>query len=363
MAETFLSLRDIVVHYGAATALDIPALDVSGGEMLAVVGANGAGKSTLLRVMGLLQVVDRGVIEFPGLAARYRDPLSLRRRIATVFQQPLLVDDSVYGNVALGLRLRAVGKAEVQRRVMPWLERLAIGHLAERPARTLSGGEAQRASLARALVVEPELLLLDEPFAALDPTSREALLRDFHRTVKGTAITVVFVTHDRHEAYALGQRTAVLDRGRLMQLGSREEVFNSPANDLVAAIVGFENRLMGIVEVSDGKSARVMIGALSIPVSGSFPAGSRVNLCIRANGVRVTPAVPGPGSPFRFDGKIREIFSAREHHRMVIDCPGFELVGSLERARGQFCGLSEGKTVTVSLEPSAIHVILADSSL
>ena len=142
-----------------------------------------------------------------------------------------------------------------------------------------------------------------------------------------------------------------------MQLGSREEVFNSPANDLVAAIVGCENRLTGIVEASDGKSTGVVIGALAIPVSGNFPVGSRVNLCIRANAVRVMPAVPAPGSPFRFDGKIREIFSAREHHRMVIDCPGFELVGSVERAPGQFCGLSEGVAVTVSLEPSAIHVI------
>ena len=91
--------------------------------------------------------------------------------------------------------------------------------------------------------------------------------------------------------------------------------------------------------------------------------GARVILCIRANAVRVAPAVPGPGSPFRFDGMLREIFSARDHHRMVIDCPGFELVGSVERARGQSCGLSEGVTVTVSLEPSAIHVIAADRSL
>ena len=161
----------------------------------------------------------------------------------------------------------------------------------------------------------------------------------------------------RSGAYALGRRTAVLDRGRLLQLGRREEVFNSPANDLVAAIVGFENRLTGIVEASDGKSTRVAIGALALPVSGNFPVGLRVTLCIRANAVRVTPVVPAPESPFRFDGKIREIFSAREHHRMVIDCPGFELVGSVERAPGQFCGLSEGVAVTVSLAPSAIHVI------
>jgi len=359
VAETFLSLRDVVVRYGATTALDIPSLEIKTGEVLAIVGSNGAGKSTLLRVMAILQAVDRGVVEFTGLASRFRNPLLLRRRIATVFQQPLLVDDSVYGNVALGLRLRGVDKAEIARRVMPWLERLTIGHLAERPARTLSGGEAQRASLARALVVEPELLLLDEPFAALDPTSREDLLRDFHRTVKGTAITVVLVTHDRREAYALGQRTAVLDSGRLVQLGSREEIFDRPVNDLVAGLVGFENRLTGVVEASDGRSTRVAIGALVISVSGSFPVGSRVILCIRANDVRVASSVPGQGSSFQFAGKIREVFSAQEYHHVVVDCAGVELVGL---ARGQPCGLNEGVAVTVALEASAIHVIAADSS-
>jgi ABC-type Fe3+/spermidine/putrescine transport system ATPase subunit len=138
---------------------------------------------------------------------------------------------------------------------------------------------------------------------------------------------------------------------------------DSSSNDLVAAIVGFENCLAGIVGASNGKSTRVAIDALTILASENFLVGSRVNLCIRANAVRVASSGPGQGSPLRFDGKIREIFSVREHLRMVIDCPGFEPVGSVERPRGQFCDLSEGATMTVWLEPSAIHVILADSTL
>jgi tungstate transport system ATP-binding protein len=363
VAETLLRLRDVLVRYGATTALDIPLLEVTSSEVLAIIGANGAGKSTLLRVMGLLQPIDRGTVEFPRLTAIQRNPLALRRRIATVFQQPLLVDDCVYGNVALGLRLRGAAKAEIESRVRPWLKRLGISHLAERPARTLSGGEAQRASLARALVLEPDLLLLDEPFAALDPTSREALLRDFYRTVKGLGVTVILVTHDRHEAFALAKRVAVLDRGRIVQFGSREEIFHRPLNDLVAAIIGIENRLAGVVEASNGAISRVAVGGQSVAISGSYAVGAKVILCFRANDVQVAAGVPSRVRPIRFEGKIREVFCAQADSQIVVDCTGFSLVGSAESARCQSAALSEGCAVTASLEPTAIHVILAENSL
>ena len=362
MAETLLRLRDVVVRYRATTALDIQLLEVKSGEVLAIVGANGAGKSTLLRVMGLLQAVDCGVVEFPDLAAQFRDRLSLRRRIAAVFQEPLLVDDSVFGNVALGLRLRGVAKAEIEGRVLPWLTRLGIGHLAERSARTLSGGEAQRASLARALVLAPDLLLLDEPFAALDPSSREALLRDFHRTVKGLGVTVVLVTHDRHEAFALAQRVAVLDGGRLAQLGNRDEVFHHPISERVAAIVGFENRLIGVVEASNGAFSTVAVGGQSVGISANYAVGSKVILCIRASNVLVAAGGPNHSRQLRFGGKIREVFCAQPDSQVVVDCAGLTLVGKAQLTGCPTTGLSEGCAVTATLEPGALHVILADNS-
>ena len=179
MAETLLTLRDVAVHHGEHVALQGASLEVYTGDVLALIGPNGAGKSTLLRVMGMLQRPDNGNVLFRGENALNGNPLELRRRIATVFQEPLLLNATVHQNAALGLKLRGVSRREIDRRLGPWLERLGIGHLAARSARTLSGGEAQRTSLARALVLEPELLLLDEPFSALDPGSREALLRDF----------------------------------------------------------------------------------------------------------------------------------------------------------------------------------------
>jgi len=352
-----------VVRYGATTALDIAALEVNNGEVLAILGANGAGKSTLLRVMGLLQPADQGSVEFPRLAALRGNPLALRRRIATVFQQPLLIDDSVYRNVALGLRLRGLAKPEIDSRVRPWLTRLGIDHLAERSARTLSGGEAQRASLARALVLDPDLLLLDEPFGALDPPSREALLRDFHRSVRGLGVTVVLVTHDRHEAFALAQRVAVLERGRLAQLGNRDEVFHRPVSDRVAGIVGFENRLTGVVEAANGATARVAVGGQRVALPGNYALDSKVILCIRADDVQVAAGEPSPMRPVRFEGKIRDAFCAQADRQVVVDCDGFTLVGSAASTARGSAALSEGCAVTAALEPGAIHIIVAADSL
>ena len=362
MAATLISLRDVGVRYGATTALDIDSLEVSSGEVLAVIGANGAGKSTLLRVMGLLQTPDLGRVEFPGLAAACRSRLALRRHIATVFQDPLLIDDSVFANVALGLRLRRVAEAELGNRVRPWLERFAINHLADRPVRTLSGGEAQRVSLARAFVLDPDLLLLDEPFAALDPTSRDVLMRDFHHIVNGLDVSVVLVTHDRHEAFALARRVAVLDRGRVAQLGSREEVFHRPASNLIAGIVGFENRLNGIVEFADGTISRVKVGAASVTILGSYGVGSRVILCIRAKNVVIAAAVPHEQSVCRLVGTVQQVFYTQEDSQIIVDCAGFSLVASAHSNRCLNGDLREGNTVAAALNPDAIHVISAEDS-
>jgi len=157
--------------------------------------------------------------------------------MASVFQEPLLLNASVYENAALGLKLRRLDGRAAEQRVLPWLERLGIAHLARRQARSLSGGEAQRTSLARAFVLDPELLLLDEPFSALDPPTRDELLLDLETILRETGITTVFVTHDRNEAYMLGNRVAVVIGGRVLQIGATAEVFAQPVNEEVARFV------------------------------------------------------------------------------------------------------------------------------
>ena len=233
-----LTLAGVRVDYGNGFALDVPTLDVRRGEILAVIGRNGSGKSTLLRVLALLERPDRGIVSMDGRPVDARHALAERRRMAIVFQDPLLADMTVAANVALGLGFRRVASAEAAGRATRWLDRFGITALAGRPARTLSGGEAQRVALARALVLEPEVLLLDEPFADLDSPTREVLVPELAAILRADRVTTVFVTHDRREAQTLADRVAVLVAGRLAQLDAAARVFQAPATPEVARLVG-----------------------------------------------------------------------------------------------------------------------------
>jgi sulfonate transport system ATP-binding protein len=207
-------LHGVQRRYAGGFVLQIPELEVRAGEILAVLGPNGSGKSALLRVLGLLEAPDSGRVLLRGRPVDARAALAERRRMATVFQEPLLADTSVADNVALGLRFRGVAASDIEPRVARWLERFGVSALASRAARTLSGGEAQRVALARALVREPALLLLDEPFASLDALTRlqmQDLVRELcaiHRPA------VLLVTHDVDEAIRLSHRVLVLRQGR-----------------------------------------------------------------------------------------------------------------------------------------------------
>lgn len=237
-----VEIRDLLVRRGKHPALQLDHLAIHYGEVLAVVGPNGAGKSTLLLTLARLLRPERGEILFDGQPFSAESDTSYRRRIALVMQDPLLFDTSVFDNVASGLRFRGIDKEKIRQNVLLWLERLGVGHLAKRRAGQLSGGEAQRVSLARALVLEPQLLLLDEPFAALDPPTRSRLLNDLSVLLKETATTTVFVTHDLPEAAQLAIRVAVIIGNRLRQVGAPETVFASPADAEVAGFVNHRNR-------------------------------------------------------------------------------------------------------------------------
>jgi tungstate transport system ATP-binding protein len=357
VAETLLTLRDVLVYYGDSIALRIPVLDLLPGEVLAIIGPNGAGKSTLLRVMGLLQRPSSGKVLFHGANTLEGNALQARRRIATVFQEPLLLTATVHENTALGLTLRGTATREIQQRVGPWLERLGIAHLSARTASTLSGGEAQRTSLARALVLEPEILLLDEPFAALDPTTREPLLQDFQRIVNDRNITTVFITHDRNEAFALGDRVGVLEKGRLLQIGPREDVFFHPASKAAAEIVGVENRLPGVVEDCDGDSDIILVGRHRLQVRGRFKLGSKVIVCLRPEEVLVSRAIGDTETLNRLCGRVSSVFTGMTHQRVTLDCGGMKVVALMTRRDFPGLEFTEGDAVSAKFNPATAHVI------
>jgi tungstate transport system ATP-binding protein len=238
MSPSLLELRNLLVHRGDRVVLDLPSLDVGRGETLAIAGPNGAGKSTLLLVIARLLKPTRGELRFAGQRTEALNILEYRRRLALVMQEPLLLNRTVFENVALGLRFRRVRAEERARRVGEWLERLGIAHLADRRGSHLSGGEARRASLGRALVLQPELLLLDEPFSGLDAPTRARLMADLRAILAETGTTAIFITHHLEEALQLSSRLAVMLSGAIRQIGAPDAVLAAPADAEVAAFLG-----------------------------------------------------------------------------------------------------------------------------
>ena len=240
MSPPLLALEGIRVRAGGRTILAVDSLALSAGTTLAVLGPNGAGKSTLLRVAAALLPPTAGRVLLDGRPAARAQ---LRAVTSAVLQRPLLQRGSVRHNVETGMRFHGVRRASVHARSSVWMQRLGISELSSRAATSLSGGEAQRVSLARALAVEPRLLLLDEPFVALDAPTRGELIADLREILADTGTAALLVTHDRDEAAALGDAIAALDDGALRQHGPAGLVLEHPADVDCARTLGFDNVL------------------------------------------------------------------------------------------------------------------------
>jgi len=254
-----LEARDLVVRRGRKDIVVVERFAVESGEVRVVIGPNGAGKSTLLRALNGLYPA-RGELRFEGAPVRSeRDRRRLRQRTAAVFQQPFLLATTVRGNVESALRRRGFDGGEVRERTAAALDLLGIAQLAERRRDGLSGGEAQRVSIARALAGDPVVVFLDEPMAALDPPTRRGLTEDLQRIFAAAATTVLWVTHDREEAAAVADSVTFLAGGRVVQEGSRGEVFNRPANEEVAEYLGVDVWLAGEVVEGPGDALRFVL--------------------------------------------------------------------------------------------------------
>ena len=352
-----LSLRDVVVLRSGTEILRVPHLDVRDGEVLAVLGPNGAGKSTLLQVLALLERPAQGEVRFEEEPVAGRE-LALRRRLAVVFQESLLLNRSVEANVGLGLSLRGVSRHERGERVRRWLARFGIDGLARRSARTLSGGEAQRVSLARAFALEPEVLLLDEPFSALDQPTREALIEELAAVLQETGVTTVFVTHDRDESARLAHRVAVLSEGRLSQVGPTAEVFSAPADETVAAYVGVETVTPArVLEAVEGL-VTLQVGEARVEASADGFVAAEALLCLRPEDVVLSPGDVEVSDSARnhLRGVVRRITTAGAEVRVAVDC-GFPLVASITRRSLEELGLAVGSPVVASFKATAVHLI------
>jgi tungstate transport system ATP-binding protein len=354
-----LEARNLEVSKGGTVLLRVPSLSIQEGEIFSLIGPNGAGKTTLLQAFSHLLKPFQGELFFRGTKVETNHSvLEYRRKLAMVFQEPLLFDTTVLNNVASGLKIRGMKRDEIRDRAVEQLERFGISHLKDRSAKTLSGGEAQRTSLARAFALRPEILLLDEPFSSLDPPTRDSLMEDLEHILRQIRTTTVFATHDRLEALRLSDRIAVMDKGRILQIGSPEEVTNRPVNELVASFMGVEAILTGKVTEKNGGILIASVKGQEIEAVGDIPLGETVVLCIRPENVTLSIHSSRERTSARnvFAGKILKVTSLGLFQKVQIDC-GFPLVAYVTNHSLEELSLAEGKDVTASFKATAVMVM------
>jgi len=349
-----LEARDLVVRRGTRVVMRAGAFTVAEGEHLAVLGPNGAGKSSLILALAALLPMT-GELRYRGTVVT--DAQAFRRRVAVVFQRPLLLGRSVRENAALGLAIRGVGRVARNKRADTELARLGVGHLADRPASRLSGGESQRVSIARALATDPEILFLDEPFSALDAPTRETLVGDLARVLRDRGTTAVMVTHDRDEALSLADRIAVVMNGELRQQGSAEAVFGMPADPEIAAFVGVENVIPARVEGSTDELTALRIGDQLVEVTAFPPPGDDFPLlCIRPDDVIIARIATASSARNSLAARIVRIEPIGRRTRLVLDC-GFPLIAHVTRQSAREMELVAGDRVVASFKATVPHLL------
>ena len=345
-----IAIRNVSKNFGSFHALDDVSIDIPSGELVALLGPSGCGKTTLLRIIAGLESADRGQILLEGDDASGRHVRE--RNVGFVFQHYALFRHmTVFDNIAFGLRVKPrrerPNEAEIRKRVNRLLELVQLGWLADRFPAQLSGGQRQRIALARALAVEPKVLLLDEPFGALDAKVRKELRRWLRQLHDEIHVTSVFVTHDQEEALEVSDRVVLMNKGKVEQIGAPQAVYDHPATPFVASFLGSVNLFHGRVE--DG---HLHVGDHALAVGDHHGETERAIGFVRPHEFDLLPAdAPGTGLPARIQrivaiGPLAQVELSRQN--------GDLLEVSVLRDTLQVLGLGEGDDV--SLRPRAIRV-------
>ena len=282
MTEPLVMMSKVVKRFGDFTAVHTLDLEIAAGEFIAIMGPSGCGKTTTLRMLAGLEQPTEGEIRIGG---KLMNEVPVHERDTPMVWQSLALFPFLNAreNVEFGLKMRGVTASERKRRALEWLERLEIGEFAERNVETLSGGQRQRVALARSLVTEPQILLLDEPLSALDAHLVIRMQGVLTRLQRELGITFVYVTHSQSEAFAMADRVVIMSQGRIAQVGSAREIYRAPASRFVAEFVGRNNILTGTATEQGLETAVGMF-----PTSASVPVGQSATMIVSADLVQIS---------------------------------------------------------------------------
>jgi len=346
-----VTLRNLIKAYGELRAVDDVSLEIREGELLALLGPSGCGKTTTLRAIAGFVQPTSGTVHFGE-----RDVTAVpvhKRNVGMVFQGYALFPHlNVAKNVAFGLKVRGWDKQRVRKRVTEMLEWVQLAKLSERRARELSGGQQQRVALARAMAIKPEVLLLDEPFSALDAKLRLQMRTEIRQLQREAGITSVFVTHDQDEAMAIADRIGVINHGRLEQLGSAEDLYKRPVSRFVAGFIGKCNFIEGRV-TAPGRFAAA--GGVELRFAGQHAAGPAA-LCFRPEHAAVGPGTAAAGDN-RLPVSVKSVTylgPATEYE--LISESGENLLVSASSASGA-AAAPQGERLVVSWRPEDCFVV------
>ena len=371
--EHMVEVRSVRKQFGNFVAVDGVDLNVRAGEFLTLLGPSGCGKTTLLRMISGFETPTQGSIFLAGRDVTRLPPY--RRDVNQVFQSYALFPHlNVWKNVAFGLRMKRVPSATIKQRVEQAIGLVSLAGFEHRKPSELSGGQKQRVALARALVCEPKVLLLDEPLAALDAKLRRAMQVELKRLQSRLGITFIFVTHDQDEALVMSDRIAVVNAGKIEQIGTVSEVYRQPNTRFVADFLGAANVLSVQVLSDNGMTARLGCDdslVLSAP-SGQLEAGSSATICIRPEKIRVSRSCPS--NDCAFEATVGECLFRGSNHQVQLTTTGSQSLVATVPCQGEndrpftagekvFCQIEDDDVIVLdSTKPRSIEAPSSPSS-
>ena len=342
MAKELIRLRDLCMAFDDELVLDNINLYINDSEFLTLLGPSGCGKTTTLRIIGGFTTPTSGDVTFDGV--RINDVPPHKRQINTVFQKYALFPHlDVFENIAFGLRIAKVPEAEIRQRVTEMLEVVSLKGFDRRRIDQLSGGQQQRVAIARALVNRPKVLLLDEPLGALDLRLRKDMQNELKRIQQQMGITFIYVTHDQEEALTMSDTVVVMDKGRIQQIGTPEDIYNEPKNAFVADFIGESNILNGIM-VRD--NVVKMYGKEFPCVDGGFAPNEPVDVVIRPEDIDIVPVEQG-----QLVGTVTNVTFKGMQYDIIVDFRGFKwLIQTTDHS-------PVGARIGVKIDPDGFHIM------